>query len=169
MADEAQTIRSINWREVFPFTHLFRAFRIAVHPSKLLLALAALLLIYLGGRVLDGLWPERYLVHSSDPIYYESLTPADALSIEPNKPLGIFITFFRLEVRQVKPIIFSAIGLNWYEAFNGTWNFVARGPSWLFKNHPLFAVLFVTWFLIIWSVFGGAISRIAAVHVARDE
>src|SRR5215217_7025687 len=64
MADDAttQTIRSINWREVFPFTHLFRAFRIAVHPSKLLLALAALLLIYLGGRVLDGVWPDRYLV-----------------------------------------------------------------------------------------------------------
>src|SRR3954447_16766935 len=68
MADEAQrqTIRSVNWREVFPFTHLFRAFRIAVHPSKLLLALAALLLIYLGGRVLDGVWPDRYLVTRSE-------------------------------------------------------------------------------------------------------
>src|SRR5690349_15740006 len=60
MADEAQTIRSINWREVFPFTHVFRAFRIAVHPSKLLLALAALLLIYAGGRALDAVWPDKY-------------------------------------------------------------------------------------------------------------
>ena len=41
MADEAQTIRSINWREVFPFTNLFKAFRVAVHPSKLVLALTA--------------------------------------------------------------------------------------------------------------------------------
>src|SRR3954447_16449727 len=68
MADEAQTqtIRSVNWRDVFPFTHLFRAFRIAVHPSKLLLALAALLLIYLGGRVLDGAWPDRYKVSQTE-------------------------------------------------------------------------------------------------------
>src|SRR5207237_7722170 len=60
MADEAQTIRSIHWREAFPFTHMFRAFRIAVHPSKLLLALAALLLIYAGGRLLDAAWPAKY-------------------------------------------------------------------------------------------------------------
>ena len=68
MADDAQTqtIRSVNWRDVFPFTHLFRAFRIAVHPSKLLLALAALLLIYLGGRVLDAAWPDAYKVSPSE-------------------------------------------------------------------------------------------------------
>ena len=70
MADDAQTqtIRSINWRDVFPFTHLFRAFRIAVHPSKLLLALVALLLIYLGGRVLDGAWPRDYKLTDRDEI-----------------------------------------------------------------------------------------------------
>src|SRR6476659_3280760 len=62
MADEAQTIRSINWREVFPFTNLFKAFRVAVHPSKLVLALTALLLLYLVGRVLDGLWANDQLV-----------------------------------------------------------------------------------------------------------
>ena len=56
MADEPLTIRGINWRETFPFTNLFRAFRVAIHPSKLVLALAALLLLYVGGRVLDGLW-----------------------------------------------------------------------------------------------------------------
>ena len=28
---------------------------------------------------------------------------------------------------------------------------------------------FFIWFLIVWAIFGGAIARIAAVHVARDE
>ena len=45
MADEPQQIRGINWRETFPFTHLFRAFRVAVHPSKLMLGLIALLIL----------------------------------------------------------------------------------------------------------------------------
>ena len=60
MADEGQVIHGINWRETFPFTNLFRSFRIAIHPSKLVLALGLLLLLYLGGRVLDAIWPDKY-------------------------------------------------------------------------------------------------------------
>ena len=41
MVDEASSIRNINWREVFPFTLIFRSFRVAIHPSKLVLALVA--------------------------------------------------------------------------------------------------------------------------------
>jgi hypothetical protein len=59
MADEGQIIRGIDWRETFPFTHIFRSFRIAVHLSKLALGLALLLSVYFGGRVLDWAWPTR--------------------------------------------------------------------------------------------------------------
>ncbi len=48
-------------------------------------------------------------------------------------------------------------------------NFAAIGPGWLVRYHPLYFVVFAAWFLVIWAIFGGAISRIAAVHVARDE
>jgi hypothetical protein len=61
MAEETQQVRGIRWREVFPFTHLFRAFRVAIHPSKLMLGLIALLCLYGGGRLLDGLWASRHL------------------------------------------------------------------------------------------------------------
>ncbi len=71
MADEAQVIRGINWRETFPFTHLFRAFRVAVHPSKLILGLVLLLSIYTGGRILDGLWPARHLAVPGEVELYE--------------------------------------------------------------------------------------------------
>ena len=57
MAENANVIRGINWRETFPFTNIFRAFRIAIHPSKLILGLLAPLLLYVAGRVLDGIWP----------------------------------------------------------------------------------------------------------------
>jgi hypothetical protein len=53
--------------------------------------------------------------------------------------------------------------------FESIWEFVAVGPLWLWSNHWLFAILYTIWFLLVWSIFGGAISRIAAVHVARDE
>src|SRR4051812_6175721 len=66
MADEAVTVREINWREAFPFTHLFRAFRIAIHPSKLIIALVALGCLWCGGLFLDLLWPQKYQVGPAD-------------------------------------------------------------------------------------------------------
>ena len=57
MADETHHIRGINWRETFLFTHIFRSFGIAIHPSKMFLAMVAICLLYLGGRTLDAVWP----------------------------------------------------------------------------------------------------------------
>src|SRR3954447_26119204 len=57
MADEAQVIRGIDWKATFPFVSLFRGFRVAIHPSKLILALVALMLIFFGGKALDAIWP----------------------------------------------------------------------------------------------------------------
>src|SRR5687768_16966534 len=71
MADESSVLRGINWREAFPFAHLFRAFRIAIHPSKLVLGLVLLLSLYAGGRILDGLWPARHLAVPGEVFLYE--------------------------------------------------------------------------------------------------
>src|SRR5437763_13538362 len=60
MAEDSQTLRQIHWRELFPFLHVFRACRVAIHPSKLFLGLLLVLLLYLGGRVLDWIWPTAY-------------------------------------------------------------------------------------------------------------
>src|SRR3954454_12497497 len=80
MADEPQQIRGINWRETFPFTHLFRAFRIAVQPSKLMLGLIALLALYAGGRALDGMWPARHLAFPGEVTQYEQNAAAGGSS-----------------------------------------------------------------------------------------
>ena len=72
MADDSQVIRGINWREALPFTHIFRAFRVAVHPSKLILGLIALLALYIGGRCLDGMWPATSLAVPGEIQHYEA-------------------------------------------------------------------------------------------------
>jgi hypothetical protein len=69
--DNANAIRSIHWREVFPFLHIFRAFRIAVHPSKLVLGLVALLSLYAGGRIMDAVWPQPYKANYGEAAEYE--------------------------------------------------------------------------------------------------
>jgi hypothetical protein len=199
MADEVQTIRAINWREVLPFTHLFRAFRIAIHPSKLLLALAALLLVYLGGRVLDGVWMDKYKAAPGEFGYEPAERQLrDTFDFQMNRAMelsgaslarppsaragdyayrrGVFIAFFEFEVKRIKDVADSVLANNWFGGgvrtpgvFPAIWAFLAVGPGILFANHPLYGLLFFAWFLLIWSLFGGAVARIAAVHVARDE
>ena len=289
MADEPQsnpqvTLRAINWREAFPFTNIFRAFRVAVHPSKLVLGLLALLTLYAGGRILDGIWPNGHLANPGEVAGYQQFSTSnprgdfgqdaeatrksnqaaysqklqdykvlpdkmssdeaaqsfsrlgdlkgkimfEANEVRPNAaraardaalkaadqiqnadqkaqarraaedryqgdlreidgfvagemsrlkqvvPHGIFEEFFEYQVGQVNGVAAGVVSNTWVGrgnagVFTSIYNFFAVGPVWLWKYHTVYAVLFTLLFLLTWAVFGGAISRIAAVQVARDE
>ncbi|MGC9454290.1 MAG: hypothetical protein ACP5HU_05450 [Phycisphaerae bacterium] len=56
MADEQHEVRRVNWQEVFSFPQIFRCFRMAIHPSKLVLAVTAIVLVFVSGWVLDQFW-----------------------------------------------------------------------------------------------------------------
>jgi hypothetical protein len=53
--------------------------------------------------------------------------------------------------------------------FDSVYRFFCVGPRWALGHHWAYFTLLGIWFLIIWAIFGGAIARIAAVHVAREE
>ncbi|HLL88176.1 MAG TPA: hypothetical protein VK324_02625 [Tepidisphaeraceae bacterium] len=181
----AALLRGIDWREAFPFTHLFRAFRIAVHPSKLLLSLILLLGIYTGGRVLDGVWPaaQKYWVPAGALAGDVDPLPArpDGRAPQPGpgyERTGPFAKFLDFQTSQVNNAAVGVLNLNWLggnlarggpSVLGSVLAFLVVGPWWLIGTHPVFAALFGIWFFLLWSVFGGAIARIAAVHVARDE
>ncbi len=46
---------------------------------------------------------------------------------------------------------------------------MAEGVRWMILEHWVFATIFLLWSLVVWSVLGGAIYRIAALHFAREE
>jgi hypothetical protein len=259
MAEET-VVRGINWTETFPFTLIFRSFRIAIHPSKLVLALLALLAIYCGGRLLDAIWPDGHngvpgevaIYQASrgtgnpgaefkadrdrtrreivteyenrlkaigkpdgdlDDIKYHIVTERDRRARElreefdrANKPadmvrtmadardqrilnvyrsayaewqgykavggVGLFRLFYDYQLGQVNQIVSAVLAWNWLDrggVFESIVNFFLVGPAWALKYHWVYFTLFGIFFLIVWAVFGGAIARIAAVHVARDE
>ncbi len=56
MADEQNELRSVRWTELFSFTHIFKCFKMAIHPSKLLLAFAAITIVFVAGNVMDVVW-----------------------------------------------------------------------------------------------------------------
>jgi len=144
MAEETHVVHGFNWRQAFPFTHIFRAFRIAIHPSKMVLALAFLGLIYGGGRLLELFWRKG------------------------NRP---FEPFLRDQVEYLNAIVtFTLAGNFFYPAgvIGAVIAFCASIADY-FARYPAFFAIFYLYFAFLWSVFGGAIARIAAVHVARDE
>jgi len=191
MADDGVTLREINWREAFGFTNLFRGFRIAVHPSKLVLALIALACLWCGGLVLDVVWPRSYQVTPQERSALHATETGRALDSDidarvrsylrdlgargenteaPDRErYGVFDTFFDYEVGRANSVLMAPTALLRGAVFESIWEFIAVGPVWLWTHHWVFALIYTAWFLLIWSVFGGAISRIAAVHVARDE
>jgi hypothetical protein len=163
MADDAQqqgiVLRGINWRETLPFTNIFRTFRVAIHPSKLLLALVALLMLYVGGHLLDWAWRNEHLPMASEFGEFDSTNEG-------------FMAFVGYEIHQVNKVALAVMGGTWLGPGSVSWavrDFVITGPLTLARNHPWYGLVYGAWFLFIWSIFGGAICRIAAVHVARDE
>lgn len=49
-------IEEIDWQSVLPALRLFECFRMAIHPAKLLVSLLLVVLLYVGGAVLDLMW-----------------------------------------------------------------------------------------------------------------
>lgn len=319
MADQSLPIQGINWRETFPFIHLFRAFRVAIHPSKIVLGLVALLLLYLGGHILDSLCPVQNRAIPGEAAAYESFerhahpgekfsdyrtvahrqlqaaygqqllrhkvvsTSADAdkaaadgdklgalkdallserqhdvdvaekahsdaianaeklsgtartealeaaeqdytaamrfaydtasTEYEQARAVrgdGLFVHFFEYESNQLSNVVRGVREWNWLgeeqigagedvraapdnpldpqqpsaallrstvlsESFGqpgvvqSLFRFLTVGPVWMLTQHTVYFIILGIYFLLLWAIFGGAIARIAGVHVARDE
>ncbi len=56
MAQDQTQLTGVDWGSVFSFSRIFKSFRMGIHLTKLGLALAAILVIFAGGRALDGIW-----------------------------------------------------------------------------------------------------------------
>ncbi len=94
MAEEKQVLRGIDWQETFSFTHVFRSFRLAIHPSKLVLAFAGLVLCVIAGLVLDK------LSYGGRPIIWNNGSPTELHVFAAGGDLGQdFPTWYESQVQ----------------------------------------------------------------------
>jgi hypothetical protein len=160
MANQATELQAIRYSHTFAWTHLFRAFRIAIDIRKLLLAAVALLSLAVGDRLLSKLpfspeaatvsiWPWEGTVGTSHPIRVPG-----AVLVAPGYSAGRVAEYWSTVLRPVT--IFVQPGLILIQQDN-SWSTVAWAWTRLF------------WALAVWAVFGGAIVRMAAVEFALDR
>ncbi len=128
MAEEPRT-NICTGTEMCDWLRVFTAARMALHPSKLGLALAAVLVTCCWGVILNAIWR----IAGSD----VGIAPFDRL---------------------------LDCGCCWTAA--GGMCGLVRG---LLASYPCFSVFLLLGSLAIWSLFGGAICRIAAVEFARED
>src|SRR5262245_27221194 len=170
MAEKTVELYNLQYRRLFPWLHLMRAFWIAIDFRKLILAAAGLMLVSAGGVVIDQLPFERSTVPGAprqpavwpwqESLGYDVRYRNDGLSElfgalhEPGNALWRIASNWQIVLLPFRKIIEPAVVL-------------LRGDATVGQLAD--AVTRSLWNLIIWSLFGGAISRMAAVQFARDQ
>lgn len=184
MKDSQHTDRGDGWLEASGLVHIFRTLGLAVHPAKLGLALAAIILTFVLGWVLDAIWTRGGGVDETAIARFISARELDQPYVEPSGSLGMFRVWREHERSHLLGFLGSTIPGSSVAAGTPVGSYVeshtnagplsnlvgmSNGVWWLLRHHPFFFILFVGGSLVIWAWAGGAICRIAAVQYARDE
>lgn len=170
MAERSDEVRRIAWSELFPFLRLFRAFHFSKRPSRLAVALAAVLICYAAGRLLDSIW-----LAAGNGVSRETLARAgmmsDATTEQKAQAFGPFAVWLQIDAAAVGGLAESALAIvgpgrsNWV----GTFQSVIGAKMWLLWHRPFFAITFGLIVLAVASFAGGAIARQVALESARGE
>lgn len=166
MSDEPGTLRKIVWHEVFPGVILFHALRLAVSMRVLVLAALGLFITAAGWILLAMM-----LVDSDDPVNarfahwpWESAPSASLIPLPGNDSgmVGVSVGNFGFSAHYLSPSLQVVRQLS-----DPIVALFTPGPTR--PSHFVLLLLGGLWSLAVWSLFGGAITRIAALALARDK
>jgi len=160
------------------FTKIFRTFRMAIQPTKLIIIFFALIIICLAGWLMDRNPTVAVAQNSNGDIIETELqiytqNPSHVKKfIEDNRKLhpsaGVFSTLwhftaatFQASVNSVFALDIPGVGKNVASYF--------KAAEWALRHHFIYCIIFFVIYLAVMSIAGGAICRIAALQFARGE
>lgn len=157
MSDHTPRVRieGIDWVAFAPVLRGVRSFRMALQPGKLVLALAAVLILFGVGSLMDLAW-------------------GDIAELSDGTEAGVYEVTLHRQGQGFAVLMRSALSLDFGMEGVGSsrsdgvagalWFIAVDTPRWLFNNHPWFAVVFGLIKLLVIGLFGGAICRMAATQ-----
>jgi len=158
------------------FPKIFQAFRIAIQPSKLIIAFLATAIICLAGWLMDfsktvvttpytkGQQTELQ-VYMADPPRVK--TYIEGYKYNPERQ-GVFSTLWHYNSARFHDALNSLLALN----CQGVYKNIAdcfRSLGWALQYHPFYTIIFVLIKLAVISIAAGGICRIAALQFAGGE
>jgi hypothetical protein len=160
------------------FPKIFRTFRMAIQPTKLIIIFSALIIICLAGWIMDrsetvvgkrntkGKITETELqIYMNNPSQVKEYIKDYR---EKSRGTGVFSTLwhftaatFQASVDSVFDLKIKGVGKNIKDYF--------KAAGWALRHHFLYCIIFFIIYLCVISIAGGAICRIAALQFARGE
>ena len=150
----------------------------SIHPSKLMLALLLVILLWVGGHVLNFLWGPvvypgefgTYTVASTER-FYHWLEEQQKIHVQTadSRPLaGVFETALNRQLDAFEKLVAAVTRLDLgFDQLLGRstpdrstvvgalYEMCVTVPGWLYRAHCFFLVCYLVWGLAVWSVVGG--------------
>ena len=160
MADQPVTMRTISWRDFCPWLVIVRAFRLAISLQLLSIATVGVLATAFGWSILGQLLPPETGPSQAATRSWVSLYATDTSSVLiPEAPQNFKAIWRALADGPVF----------------GVWRRLNAPYSGLLTNRfiswrdPTFSLCGAFWTLVVWSWFGAAITRSAALQLTVNE
>ncbi len=193
MVDEKEPVLPLG---SFLFPQIFRSFRMAIQPSKLLLAFAALAVICVAGWVMDlnptvavmdapavrpgsdfGVQPapaDTGLITELDVYVSPGDSDANVIALRQtaNARTGVFATLWDFGTRQFHTALYAIFALDISIVVPSVVQSVVHcieALIWAFTYHVIYSIIFFAIVVVVMALAGGAICRIAAMQFARGE
>ncbi|MEX2559967.1 MAG: hypothetical protein WD403_08630 [Pirellulales bacterium] len=174
MQEQRGVVREIAWREVFPWLNLVRALRLAMQARMLLVAAIAVL------ATMFGWWLAALLFEAADerPLADWTLAYQSCPWIDASGPEDVSPTPLRAPdgLGNADNWLTAPPHLGRYpsDPLLGPWHQLSAPARQLFDltltyRGLAFLLLCLLWAAAVWALFGGALTRMAAVQLAREE
>ena len=158
------------------FPKIFRTFRMAIQPTKLIIAFLALAIICLAGWVMD--FSETVVATECAQgkiteldIYMTNPTQVDSY-IEgfqgKSRGSGVFSTLWRFSATKFQGAVDSVFAQDIPGVVKNIADYF-KAVGWSLRHHPVYCIIFFVIKLAVISIAGGATCRIAALQSARGE
>jgi hypothetical protein len=160
------------------FLKIFRTFRMAIQPTKLIIIFSALIIICLAGWIMDRSETvvvirntQGKIIETELQIYMNNQSQMkEYIEINRGKSrgTGVFSTLWHFTAATFQASVNSIFELDIPGvAKNVAYYFKAAG--WALRHHFIYCIIFFVIYLSVISIAGGAICRIAALQFARGE
>ncbi len=155
------------------FPKIFQTFRMAIQPTKLIIAFLALAIICFAGWVMD--FSETVVATQGKitelDIYMTNPAQVDSY-IEgfqgKSRGTGVFSTLWRFSATKFQGAVDSVFAQDIPGVVKNIADYF-KAVGWALRHHPVYCIIFFVIKLAVISIAGGAICRIAALQSARGE